>query len=670
MMTRFLPLMMIAFLAGCTKVPLREHRGHFDLATSHWFENEKTQYIFFSVDGLRDGQAKTTWPAEFEIARESGEFSRLNLSTAVHAHRLVECGVGRICGSFSFKAEKPVDSLALRYRYHVDSPISESIAVSVSKHRAGAGSESQSALVYGVFNGDNSRVQVRVHDNFGSPDSTQIKHYGMTRKFAVESLVLANVPIARLRTFDDGAFHFPSQACDSLLPSAQTNTEEFSGVEAWMKTPLSPNDRKDSACFRVKALDQKGVALNQAAALARRNPEFSQGSLSIRTPLQDAQKVPIVFGYCAGRPESDGIFSAPFFEYQRFILGMPPYAGVDACFAVGEEDRFARDVERVINQRLAEARAQSQGTRDLFFTVAINARLSSQILEFRKIIALKLAERIRAENGLISPRLVGAFVYDSQAADPEVAGVNQQIVWCPRLEKPGQDESEANCTPRAIGDVNIGPFNFLIPMGPFPTLDLFVHYQNKYGDSGRTREPEFQIRAVTTNQNSVSDQANDQLFTFFDGHRLELAQGERLRFCRDRDDTNVLDKLVFREGQVRGRSPVINLDQAQSRLDHGQTNTLNVGIRWQSPFIGAFSYRSPIEGKVLKFIPFSTSVANKQQLGDETWNRPRWDIGALTQKCLRYCEQPFFDEAGIYQLKEIWTEAGRCPNPRIPEPNE
>jgi len=55
-------------LTACPKTPLRENRASFDLASSHWFPNEKTQYVFFSVSGLRLAQARLDWPFAFEIS--------------------------------------------------------------------------------------------------------------------------------------------------------------------------------------------------------------------------------------------------------------------------------------------------------------------------------------------------------------------------------------------------------------------------------------------------------------------------------------------------------------------------------------------------------------------------------------------------------------------------
>lgn len=665
---------LLAVVMGCEKVPLREHRGQFDLATAHWFENEKTQYLFFSIEGLRTGQAKVSWPAEFEMAKDGGEFKRINFSEGVHQHHLVECGEGKICGSFSFKADTAATRVQIRYRYNVESPLAETITVPTSQHRANSGTNAQSALVYGVFNGANSRVQVRVHDNFGSPDSEQIKQYGMTRRFEVASTSLADLATFTAADLSVGnPFHFPSRECEPFVAGTPHDSWQFSGLEGWEQKEFDSSKPESSACFRVKTLNRAGVALNEAPALARRNPELGTEALSIRSPLQDSIKVPLAFGYCLDRPDSAKLTSLEFLNYQRFILGMAAKGDFDACFAVGEEEDFALKVDRVIKEKLQFARQTATSKRDFFFTVLINHRLAPEIDKFQEIIADKLAEAIRAETAtMISPRLVGGFVYDSRAPEARIASRSPQVVWCPRIEKPDSPtaNADANCTPRRAGQVAIGPLNFLIPMGPFPTLDTYIQYvRENGGDRGQSRNPQLAVRSVQTNENSMSDPEGVNLFTFFDGQRLSFNESERLRFCFDRDQDLTLQQLVFKKGDARSPNQVFDVNTAQRMASSGSAASLDVGLRWSNPFIGGFTFESPIEGKVLSFIPISASLPGKQKIGDDVWARKNWDIGPLLQKCFRHCDHPYFDEAGVYQINRSWSEDVRCPTPKTAEPN-
>jgi hypothetical protein len=320
------------------------------------------------------------------------------------------------------------------------------------------------------------------------------------------------------------------------------------------------------------------------------------------------------------------------------------------------------------------ARQGATSTRDFFFTVLIHHRLAPEIDKFQEIIADKLADAIRIESStMISPRLVGGFVYDSRAPDMRISTRSPHVVWCPRIENPDSPtaNADANCTPRRAGQVTLGPLNFLIPMGPFPTLDTYVQYiRENGGDRGQSRNPQLAVRAVQTNENSMSDPGGANLFTFFDGQRLSFNETERLRFCFDRDQDLTLQQLVFKKGDARSPSQVFDVVTAQNLANSGRAASLDVGLKWNNPFIGGFTFESPVEGKVLSFIPISTTLPGKQKIGDEVWARTNWNIGPLLQKCLRHCDHPFFDEAGVYQINQSWSEDVRCPTPKTAEPNE
>ena len=683
---RFILAILVLASLGCEKVPIRESHAQFDSSSSHWFENEKTQYVFFSVAGLRTGQAKLSWPSQFEMALDKGQFQNLDLSTGVFHHQLVECSPGRLCGSYSFHADKPVQNISLRFKYTSAGSMSESTTIPTAEHPANQGAASQSALFYGVFNSDNSRVQIRVHDNFGTPDSNQIKQFGMTRDFSIENEALTDLTAddeANIAATSGSALLFPADRCTDFLPaSASASAFAFSGDQAWTQTKYDSEDARATACFRAKLLGRKGEVENAAIGVARRNPVLTGAPLTIQPPLQAAQKVPITIGYCQGLPESDQLTSALFLRYQEFILGISQNPSFDVCFTIEDEEKFGSALDQVIKGKLIAARSANP-TADLFLAVVINHRLAPQITFFHQVIADHLASIIASESALISPRLVGAFVYDSQAPKGLTSKSNPQITWCPREEKkkkgpsaPADDknyDADANCTPRKAGTFEFGPFNFLIPMGPFPTLDTFVDYTQKYGDRGETNNPKLELQAVRTTATSVSDSSTSSLYTFFDNQRISLRVGENLRFCRERDTNGLLNDLVFRKDQGRGKSPIYDIDSIPDALKAGnQTRggspTIFVGLHWHSPFIGKFSFESPVEGKVFGVIPVSATLGKSQAIGDALWSKGQWSLSTLAQKCLKFCYHPVFDEAGQYQTSETWNDRSTCVEPKMTEP--
>jgi hypothetical protein len=309
--------------------------------------------------------------------------------------------------------------------------------------------------------------------------------------------------------------------------------------------------------------------------------------------------------------------------------------------------------------------------------LAVNHRLAPIVSRFHQILAEKLNRKVAEERAMHSPRLVGAFVYDSSPAEERGVNLQAGVIWCPRLEPKGEGKGEpvsptaANCIGFRGGKADFGLFNFVIPMGPFPTLDAYENHVRELGDRGWSRNPELSFQSVLTDVNSVN--LPDQTVTFFDGERLTLQKGEGLRVCRERDEEGILDNLMFRVTVEGGEAPMLrspNDLQGFARSVAAKTN-LEVGIGWEQPFWGGLSFEIPVEGKVLSVIPLNFSARERQKMGDGKWQRSLWPVGALLQKCTKYCDHPYFDEAGVYQVSSTWRGSWTaCPRPRYPEPNE
>ncbi len=699
-MTRTLCAFVLLTLMGCHKVPLHENRGTFEVLAAHYFESEKTQYIFYSVTGLKAEQARTSWPSLFEIKAndiqsaalkvQADGYASIDFTQSVHKHRLVTCGENRLCGSMSFKAEHAPRNFDVRFKYHEKSSMKIEAAIGNSVHKADSSSSSQSAIVYGVFNDDNGRLQVRVHNNFGYPNDEDLPNFGMERSFEVSKVALENFSMDdenSVKKSSGNALLFPAEICErdsrarlAQLPAASSvAVARISGKEGWWPHRLDPNENQNSACFKTRMLDRNGKALSESWAMARRNPVLQRESLIISSPMKEARKIPLVISYCLDQPDSLNLTSQAFLDYQLFILGAPksaPGTAIDVCFAVGQEERFGRDLDRVLNEKIAAARRSRSDDKDFLLTVAINHRLSPVIVRFHQMIATALDRKIHEERILVSPRLVGAFVYDSDSLEERglsgaMAG-NSSTIWCPRVlegEKTGQDPSTANCASFKGGKIDLGPINFLIPMGTFPTLSAYVDYSQKYGDKGLSRNPQLTARALKTNVNTVPGDAG-ATYTFFDGERVEIEAGQSLRFCTDRDSEGLLSSVVARTVDSTGARKVLTSAQLTGEtLGGARDTTVDLGLSWEYPFVGGITFEIPIEGSVFEIIPIQTSTGGAQAIGDMKWTRPSWNIGRVLQKCAKYCDHPFFDEAGIYQAGTTWrTSTNRCPTPKSLQP--
>jgi len=676
-------------LSACPKIPLRENRATFDLASSHWFELEKTQYVFFSISGLRTAQAKLTWPFAFEISgmgtpipglqAKADGFAALDLTKGVYQHHFVECGDGRICGSFSFHANSPIQQILVRFRYDAKSEMQEVASVPVATHPAGQGPDSQSALVYGVYNHDNSRLQMRVHDNFGTPDADQVLQYGMNRNFTVsgiQSVSLTTTDEVSSIQQNNGYYIFPAAICGSRVKSGKGETFTFGGHDGWTKTNYDPNEAPNDACFQAALLDQTGNVITSAPGMARKNPVLAGEPLTVQPPVKQTIDIPIIVSYCPDAPDGDTLTNPDFMRYQKFILGVPDKTPTDICFQTGQESQFRSAFAGLLDRKLNAAKTQSGSlNRDFFFRVIINTHnFYKKVRQFHQIMSGAIRAKISNEIVQQSPRLVGAFVYDSEPApDVDIGG---NVVWCPRDPDPNgtSDPSspQINCTPmNAAGKVTLGPFNFRIPMGPFPTVDAFLKNFNEVGDRGEMNDPQLTVNAVHSGSSTITGGNGNSFYTFFDGQRLDFSPNERLKLCTDRDTDGLFNNMVFQYSDSSNGPGVMSLTDAQSAMLYPKGDTVGsmlVGLQWTNPFIGTFSYSIPVKGSVFTVIPISITGKTTQKLGDPVWSKPVWNLTPLMQKCVRNCEHPGFDESGVYQLTKFWNSDNVCTTPKTPEP--
>jgi hypothetical protein len=321
--------------------------------------------------------------------------------------------------------------------------------------------------------------------------------------------------------------------------------------------------------------------------------------------------------------------------------------------------------------------------------VAFNHKFNTEFQRFQEILAEQIAILIDQERSLISPRLVGSFVYDSDAnfVRPELAV--KSIVWCPQALTPENNSGSgdngvkpygdgANCMSDFGGLLKLGSvLNFLVPMGPFPTRESYESYLREYGDRGLAKNPQFEIKSVMTNANTIQDVTG--LTTFFDGQRIDLKSNEGLRICYEKDTEGMLTNLKF--SKVSGtshshsnstaiNSTIINSSDIQAVFNSADgAGTYILGLQWAYPFWGAVNFTSPLTGKILGQIPFRKDNKGKREVGDPQWQRTTWDFSPYFQRCQRFCDHPYFDESGTYQLETQWrsTSTLGCPNPKYPE---
>ncbi len=671
----------VVILPSCTKekVPLRYNTETIEIVAAHWYETENVAYFFFRIKnaGGSDKNALLEWSTQNSNQPMAlDQMKPLNLSEGVHLHSLIPCNQD-LCGSFSFFAKQSPNLLKLRLKYHANSPFYAESIEYFQDHLKDRGSFSMSALAYGVFDDRNEHIKLRIESNFGNPTMEEFPLYGMKRKYRSSGFQMMSWnrdQILHFATFAQSPTLFPSQPCDEIarvgehLPiSGQATVAEPGG---WINVSLGKDPTKSGVCFLVDGLTKSGHILFSSHGLGRRNPVTRQENYVLKTPIQPANNIPVILQYCNLESNTPTLHSELFLNYQKFIIGFGD-SPTDLCFQVGKEESFREALKGILQRKLQNARiAHAAERHDFIFAVVMNHRLNSEFLAFQQIVAEELNAIVATEFFKISPRLAGAFVYDSNAYFENSHLTKNNIIWCPQdLSIESKKSSETydrgiNCL---IDDGKLfksALLNFLIPMGPFPSLATYESYYNQYGDKGFTKAPRLEIRSVPINEHSLLDFSS--LTTFFEAQTLNFAPGESLRICLEKPEVAQLFDLKFKA--TSSIASPMDVGSLALAINSGSgSGDYLIGVNWNYPFIGNLHYDLPVNGSILGVIPFQKSLKSQRAIGDAIWNRRKWQIGPLMQKCVRFCDYPYFDEAGVYQIRSNWNEThSPCLLPKIP----
>ena len=680
---------MLIICAGtaCNKVPLEDDFGQIDFASAHWFENEKVGYLFFSLAEKEARLVNPGWFWQYSSRNAAGQITShearvLDLESGVHKHEWRRCGSQRLCGSLSFKSDDPIENITLRFRYDASLPQGLEKQISASNHLTSVAADAFSALAYGVFDETNDHLQVRVHSNFGDPSDEAVDQYGMTRRFRIKELALADFTKANITTVAEESqtpLLFPASLCQSVTGVGDLS---FTGRSAWFKESLDANQGQNGACFQIESLDKNGdlLALGKQPALSRRNPELNNpSSPMLTTPAKAVTQLPVIIRICDDEPSAGSMINANFFNYQQYVLGMQSRP-VDICFRVGQETQFGRDLATLLSSQLNAAKTSVAGANDFIFVVLLHHNFSSEFKLVQATIARSLYQLINNDQTAVSPRLVGAFVYDSNVNFQPTSIQSKNIIWCPQtlpkeLVAGANPLATQNCTLTPTSKINLQVINFIIPLGPLPSQEQYLKYVNDYGDSGIAKNPAIEFLSVPNGANTRTN--TDSQTTYFDGERYSIAQGEYAKVCRDRVTADFFN-FVLREENGGAEIAAVATDAVNAKwLSDEAAADYRIGISWAAPYFGVVRYKSAvINGQVPgvkgseSILPFNRSFSQNLPLGDGTWQKENWSFGAYTQKCGRFCDNPYFDNAGTYQLNTTWrSDLVNCPSPRYPSWN-
>jgi hypothetical protein len=666
----------------CQKIPLSTDFGRIENAVAHWFENENVVYLFFSIAERENRVADPQYILKISYREAQGGESPLeeriiDFTQGVHEHTLIPCAPNTICGSFTLLSEKPVTRASLEFRYDSSSSLGISENFSIQNHPLGDKAVNFSALSYGVFDESNEHLETRIVHQFGFPGSTEIKKYGMRRRFRMSDARLHDVSsddLTKARQTSGSPFVFPASPCDGTSSSDPTPWL-LEDESRWYQGTLDRQNPASAACFTVDFLDKKGNSLLKKTqnALALRNPVLKdQSGLTLKNPLTETIQIPIVIKICDDDPSQGSMVDREFFSYQRYVLGLADRPE-DLCFRIGKSESFRTDLTNFINQKLAETISVNSKGQDYLFVVVLHEKFSTEFTEIQSIVSETLTQFAKNDSLKISPRIVGSFVYSGSTNFFPTVEQQPYVLWCPQnlmdraLAPSLGNLSQENCQITPIAQADLRFINFVAPLGPLPSLEKYREYVSRFGDAGLAKNPSLRILSVP--QTNLTQIEENLRVTYFDGQRYAIGEGEKAKACANRTSPELLSLRVKPKDASTEISGIPFLSINGLWLSQEAKGEYLMGIGWNYSFWGGITYKGALNGKILSIIPYTESQRSYEDLGDPKWSQETLDVGNAIQHCFAYCSHPTFDENGEYQVQIPWDlpQEINCQSPKIPQ---
>lgn len=648
----------LASVAACDKVPLIDINARFALADATWFEEEQTLFVFYRVDadqGLgADTQVELTWRSD----DAEQPWAPLSTLTPVHTHLAVDCGTKQICGSISLHVARVPTHVAVRMRYHRDGAVTLDAPVTFNVVGIGAPHTHRSLLVYGVFDERNLHVQWRARHQFPTLRNQEVQALGLRRLFLVEDPRHGDLAPPDGNPYGYGA----SAACPAGLtplgfgPVQTTDRAVFDPTEL----PLSASTSA-SICAAATVTDALGTFTT--AALARKNPEVRPAFPALRSPIRDNTAIGFVLRPC-NRTISEPHLSM---QVQRLLLEGAPEVCIDdwsdAGFVGRLVTRFRSSIDLV----------RPQG-RDMVLVLALHH--DDQSGQIAALLEQALAQVLPFERDKSSPRVSGAFVFDTRAHSIATPDLRRVVLWCPSnlvgddLEQfPAASERSCPLMPD-IPDLVVGPVKAnVLPI--LPTRPQYLTFIDKYSDAQAGKMKKLTYRAPERTPVSENLLVGDfGVVTFFNNEVLTPAPTDTFSFCAPEDQ--LLNLVVFRSALVAEPLPLAALPEFHATLPQP---SYALGLAWDFPYLLRLEYEVVVAGAATAYsftVPFGVGSNAEAYYGSPQWETGEFPLAETLLQCTRFCTHPTFDSAGVYNVNAPFepTYRAQCYRPRYPMPGE
>jgi hypothetical protein len=642
--------------AACGKVPVVDVAAGFSLADAAWFEEEETLFVFFRVDAEQGLGPASLIEVTYRTDDEEVPWTPVSNLAQVHTHVEVDCGPKSLCGSSSVRVRKPPRAVAVRLRYHRDGAMTL-VARPLTFNVVGRGAAhlARSLLVYGVFDEENTHVQWRARHQFPTLRNEQVQALGLRRRFLISEA--RHGALGPSNPSNPYGYAFAG-ACPSTLPTLDwptLETDERARFEA-RGLPLSAAT-SSGVCATSTVFD--AVHAFAAPAVGLKNPEVRPAFPSLRSPISENQQLAFLLRPC------DRTISEPHLQMQRQRLLLT--GAEEVCTESWRDDDFIPGLATRFRRRIDEARQAGQ---DMVLTLAIHHDETTGAFADSLEQALELV--LPFERDKSSPRVSGAFVFDSLARTTKRPALRRLVLWCPALLNIGRledipDEAERSCPLLPdFPDLKLGPFKFsTLPI--LPTREQYLNFIEKYSDaqSGRMRELKFLAPKRTPVSENVPI-GDFGLATFFNNEWIAAAASDSFSYCSAEDSRG--SAVVFRVPAAPDPFPLAVLPQVHEMFPQ---SSYALGLLWDSPFLLRLKYETSIAGAATAFsltVPFGVSAVTNTTYGSAQWEASEVDLRQALLQCTRFCDHPTFDSSGVYNVGAPFrTSYGAvCYRPKFP----
>ncbi len=669
-----LPLLAVG--ASCRKVPLYDVAAGFVLSDAAWFDEEDTLFVFWHVEAEQGLGEPSVVEIRFETDEQEVDWTPLEGFEPVHTHVEVDCGVNALCGSTSIHVPLPPRGVDIRLRYHRDGELALDTRTNYNSIGAGTPHANRSLVVYGVFDGGNEWIQWRGRHQFPTLRNEQAEEYGLRRQFTVSDQAFGS-------DYGSSAGNPYGYGGECPVAFEPTGLAEVTTTDRAVFNPdVLPIEASDDAlvCASSTVTDANGTFTT--AAIARKNPEVRAAFPIMRSPIRDANLLKFFLAPC------DRTISAVHETMQRQRLQMNDVE--TTCIDDWESATFVDSLAVLFTDAVEAARPEGD---DMVLVVGLHQdeRGVSEAVE------AALAQVVPEERGTASPRLAGAFVFDSDIRGMSLPELDPVTLWCPS-ELPDEDDTAYDLSASitcAIApdntDIELGPFTFgTLPI--LPSRSLYLDFIATYSEAqaGRVTSLEFRVPEFSTTSDHV-EILDYGVVTFLDDEVINADSEHAFSYCVGEE----YQLYVFRSPLMQ--NPKIQAALAQACAHGGVDAELcgwaslgllpveylstwhewlgesayDLGIFWEFPFLLRAEFEIFTAGAVSAFglsVPFGLGQDGEAYLGSSMWLAEELDLAELLTQCTRFCDHPTFDSAGVYQVQDDFrtTYATSCYLPRYP----